>query len=165
MNSTIYNALTSTGVPGSQFSFTFFPGPVSTTSFPQILTTQPAPSSGLGIVFFDNNFKLPQIHETDLTIEREIAHNTVVSVSYLGSFGRHLPDFVDINTGAALINATYTVAAGGPLPAGSYTTPFFAVTSTVPKNPAAAIVSPTTPPRPNENFAAISQTFTPLNST
>src|SRR6202022_3727476 len=42
INSTIYNALTSTGVPGSQFSFTFFPAPPPNipTSFPQILTTQ-----------------------------------------------------------------------------------------------------------------------------
>jgi len=164
INSTIYNALTSTGVPGSQFSFTFFPGPGTTPAFPQILTTQPLPSSGLGIVFFDKNFKLPQVHETDLTIEREIAHNTVVSVSYLGSFGRHLPDFVDINTGAALINATYTVAAGGPLPAGSYTTPFFAATSTVTKTPAGATVSSTTAPRPNGNFGAMSEIFSAINS-
>src|SRR5260370_15161891 len=100
INSTIYNSLTSTSLPGSQFSFTFFPAapPNVPTTFPQILTTQPPPSSGLGIVFFDKNFKLPQVHETDLTMEREIAHNTMLSVSYLGSFGRHLPDFVDINT-------------------------------------------------------------------
>src|SRR5437899_2008057 len=111
LNSTIYNALTSTGVPGSQFSFFFspLPPPNVPTSFPQILTTQPPPSSGLGIVFFDKNFQLPQVHETDLTVEREIARNTVVSISYLGSFGRSLPDFVDINTGSALTNITYTV--------------------------------------------------------
>src|SRR5882762_7528732 len=164
INSTIYNALTSTGVPGSQFSFTFSPGPGSTPSFPQILTTQPPPSSGLGIVFFDKNFKLPQVHETDLTLEREIAHNTVVSVSYLGSFGRHLPDFVDINTGAALINATYTVAAGGPLSAGSYTTQLFAVTSTVTTNPAGKVVSSSTTSRPNGNFGAMSDIFSVINS-
>jgi hypothetical protein len=164
INSTIYNALTSTGVPGSQFSFTFFPGPGSTPSFPQILTTQPPPSSGLGIVFFDSNFKLPQVHETDLTLEREIAHNTMLSVSYLGSFGRHLPDFVDINTGAALINATYPVAAGGPLPAGSYTTQLFAVTSTVTTNPAGKVVSSSTTSRPNGNFGAMSDIFSAINS-
>jgi Carboxypeptidase regulatory-like domain len=164
INSTIYNALTSTGVPGSQFSFTFFPGPGSTPPFPQILTTQPPPSSGLGIVFFDNNFKLPQVHETDLTLELEIAHNTMLSVSYLGSFGRHLPDFVDINTGAALTNITYSVAAGGPLPAGSYTTQLFAVTSTVTKTSTGAPVSSTTTSRPNGNFGAMSDIFSAINS-
>jgi Carboxypeptidase regulatory-like domain/TonB dependent receptor len=166
INSTIYNALTSTGVPGSQFSFTFSPGPPPTSapSFPQILTTQPPPSSGLGIVFFDKNFHLPQIHETDLTVEREIAHNTMMSVSYLGSFGRHLPDFVDINTGAPLTNITYSVPAGGPLPAGSYTTQLFAVTSTVTTNPAGKVVSSSSTSRPNGNFGAMSDIFSAINS-
>jgi len=166
INSTIYNALTSTGVTGSQFSFTFFPAapPNIPTSFPQILTTQPPPSSGLGIVFFDKNFHLPQIHETDLTVEREIAHNTMVSVSYLGSFGRHLPDFVDINTGAALTNITYSVAPGGPLTAGTYTTQFFATTSTVTKTPGGAIVSSSSTSRPNPNFGAMSEIFSAINS-
>jgi hypothetical protein len=168
INSTIYNALTSTGVPGSQFSFFFSPAPPPNvpTTFPQILTTQPPPSSGLGIVFFDKNFKLPQVHETDLTVEREIAHNTVLSVSYLGSFGRHLPDFVDINTGAALTNITYSVAAGGPLPAGTYTTQLFAVTSTVTKTPGpnGTVVSSSTTSRPNGNFGAMSDIFSAINS-
>jgi hypothetical protein len=164
INSTIYNALTSTGVTGSQFSFTFSPGPGSTPSFPQILTTQPPPSSGLGIVFFDKNFHLPQVHETDLTVEREIAHNTMLSVSYLGSFGRHLPDFVDINTGGALTTITYSVPAGGPLPAGTYTTQLFAVTSTSVKDKTTGKTVTTTAPRPNGNFGAMSDIFSAINS-
>jgi hypothetical protein len=164
INSTIYSALTSTGVTGSQFSFTFFPAPGSAPSFPQILTTQPPPASGLGIVFFDKNFRLPQVHETDLTVEREIAHNTVLSVSYLGSFGRHLPDFVDINTGAAPTNITYTVAAGGPLPAGSYATQLFSTVSTVTKTPGGATVSSSSTARPNPNFAAMTDIFSSVNS-
>src|SRR5467141_2997942 len=99
INSTIYNALTSTGVPGGQFTFNLSPtSPFACLpSFPQILPTQPTCPVGLSIVYFDPNFKLPQIHETDLTVEREIFPNTVVSVSYMGSFGRRLPDFVDAN--------------------------------------------------------------------
>jgi hypothetical protein len=164
INSTIYNALTSTGVPGAQFSFFFSPAPASQPAFPQILTTQPPPSSGLGIVFFDKNFQLPQVHETDLTVEREIAHNTVLSVSYLGSFGRSLPDFVDTNTGASPINITYTVPSGGPLPAGTYTTPLFATTSTVTKTPAGATVSSSSTTRPNPNFGAMSEVFSGITS-
>jgi len=164
INSTIYNALTSTGVTGAQFSFFFSPAPGSAPSFPQILTTQPPPSSGLGIVFFDKNFQLPQVHETDLTVEREIAHNTMLSVSYLGSFGRSLPDFVDINTGASPVNITYTVPAGGPLPAGTYTTPLFATISTVTKTPGGATVSSNSTTRPNGNFAAMSEIFSGITS-
>jgi hypothetical protein len=167
INSTIYNALTSTGVPGSQFSFTFSPGPPPTPSapsFPQIVTVQPAASSGLGIVFFDKNFQLPQIHETDLTVEREIARDTVLSVSYLGSFGRSLPDFVDINTGASPINITYTVPSGGPLPAGTYTTPLFATTSTVTKDSTGKVVSTSATTRPNGNFGSMSEVFSGITS-
>jgi hypothetical protein len=165
INSTIYNALTSTGVTGSQFSFTFRPTPLPNvpTTFPQIISTPPPPSSGLGIVFFDKSFHLPQVHETDLTVEREIAHNTMVSVSYLGSFGRHLPDFVDINTGAALTNITYNVS-GGPLGGGTYTTSLFATTSTVITDPAGKKVSSSSTTRPNGNFGSMTDIFSAVNS-
>ena len=164
INSTIYNALTSTGVPGSQFSFFLTSASTGAPSFPQILTTQPPASSGLNIAFFDKNFQLPQVHETDLTVEREIAPNTVLSVSYLGSFGRSLPDFVDINTGAALTNISYTVGTGGPLGTGTYTTSLFATSSTVTKNPGGTVVSSSSTARPNANFGAMSEIFSGVSS-
>ena len=135
INSTVYNALTNTGVQGGQFSFFFTPTTPNAPSLPQILSTQPGSASALNITFFDKNFQAPSVQQTDLTFEREIARNTVVSVSYLGSFGRSLPDFVDINTGAPTTTINYTVGAGGPLPAGTYSTPLFA---TIITNPAAA---------------------------
>ena len=49
------------------------------------------------VQFFDDDFQLPQIHQGDLIVEREIARNTVVSASYLVSFGNSLPNFVDTN--------------------------------------------------------------------
>jgi hypothetical protein len=52
INSTIYNALINTGVPGGQFSYFFTPS-VTSTQFPQILGTQPSGSSALSIVYFD----------------------------------------------------------------------------------------------------------------
>src|SRR5262249_12976447 len=132
INSTIYNALINTGMQGGQFSFFFTPTAAGAPSLPQILTAQPTSTSALNITFFDPNFQAPSVQQTDLTAEREIARNTVVSISYLGSFGRSLPDFVDINTGAAPTTITYQVAAGGPLAATTYTTPLFATTSVTP---------------------------------
>src|SRR5262249_54074441 len=81
INSTIFNALTQTGVTGSQFTLSFSP---STTSpvFPQILTT--GTGVGRNVIFFDSHFQNPQIHQMDLTFERELPWNTVVKVSYLG---------------------------------------------------------------------------------
>jgi hypothetical protein len=164
INSTIYNALTATGVPGSQFSFFFTATGAGAPSFPQILTTQPNNTSALAIAYFDPNFQSPSVQQMDLTVEREIAHNTVLSVSYLGSLGRSLPDFVDTNTGAAPTNITYTVAAGGPLPAGTYTTQLFATTSTVTKTPGGATVSSSSTSRPNPNFGSMSEIFSGVSS-
>src|SRR2546426_5993101 len=164
INSTIYNALTSTGATGSQFSYTL---PFSSTcapSFPQVLSSQPTCPLGLSVVFFDKNFQLPQVHETDLTVEREIAHNTVVSVSYLGSFGRSLPDFVDINTGASPIAITYKIVGGGPLQGTAYSTFLYATTSTVVKDSTGAVISSSSTTRPNGNFGAMSQIFSGITS-
>jgi len=158
INSTIYNALTNTGVTGSQFSYFFTPSTAGTTTFPQILTSQPTSSSALAITFFDKNFQAPSVQQMDLTVEREIAPNTVVSISYLGSLGRSLPDFVDTNIGAPVTTLSYAVT-GGPLGGGTYTTPFYATVTTT---PAGGTASSTT--RPNPNFGAMSEIFSGVSS-
>jgi hypothetical protein len=63
----------------------------------------------------------------DLTVERDLGWGTVVSVSYLGSLGRELPNFVDTNIAASTKNITYNVLNGGPLGAigPTYTTALF----------------------------------------
>jgi hypothetical protein len=155
INSTIYSALTSTGAAASQLSFTIFPTITggapnpSAPLFPQIInpTTPPPPSSGLGVVYFDPHFQAPQIGQTDLTIEREVGWNTVVSVSYLGSFGRSLPDFVDTNISKANAGTvTYTVGTGGPISAATFTTTLFKG------------------PRPNPNLGATTDMFSGISS-
>lgn len=145
INSTIYNALTNTGVPGAQFSYFFTASTAGTATFPQILLNQPTSSSALNITYLDKNLQNPSVQQIDLTVEREVARNTVVSISYLGSLGRSLPDFVDTNTGAPVGNITYTVGAGGPLPVNTYTTPYYAA-------------------RPNANFGAMSSVFSGVSS-
>jgi hypothetical protein len=156
INSTIYNALINTGVNGGQFSFRFnaFPAtnPVSACEpqFPQILSTQPTgicTGGALNIVYFDPQFQAPAVHQTDLSIERELWWKTSVSVSYLGSFGRDLPDFVDKNidpTKAGTI--TYNVAAGGPLAGPTYSTILYKG------------------PRPNTSFGATTDIFSGISS-
>jgi carboxypeptidase family protein/TonB-dependent receptor-like protein len=157
INSAIYNALINTGNPNGQLSFTInptikvgtsvVPNPAAP-SFPQIVppSTPPPPSAGLGVVYFDPHFQAPQIHETDLTIERQLGSSMVVSVSYLGSFGRELPDFVDTNLSPSTSSITYNVATGGPLKAAAFTTALF------------------TSPRPNPNFGSITKIFSAVNS-
>ena len=135
INSTIFNTLIDTGSPNGQlgFSLTQATGPV----FPQVLTGPPAgaASGKPNVQFFDPHFQAPQIHETDLSLERDLGWNTVVSASYLGSYGRELPGFADTNVAPAgtPVNGvtppatiTYNIVGGGPLTGSTYTTPFFA---------------------------------------
>jgi hypothetical protein len=92
-------------------------------AFPNILTPACA-SFALGAVqFFQRKFQAPLINQYDVVLERQIAKNTAVSVSYVGSLGRSLPTFVDTNyqpTGST----TFTVS-GGPSDGKSFTLPLY----------------------------------------
>jgi len=125
INSTIFNALTNTGMPGAQKTFSFSASATSP-AFPTILTAAPTSGAAPNIAFFSPNFQAPQIHQFDLIVERDLGWNTSVRVSYIGSLGRELPNFVDTNLANPTKLITYTVN-GGPLAAlgPTYTTPLF----------------------------------------
>ena len=137
INSTVYNTLVNTGVGTDRgqrqytASATNLPTACSGISaddctllpiYPNLL---PATNPPVGAVqYFAKGFQLPQIHQWDFIFEREIARNTVVSASYLGSFGNSLPNFVDTNLPAArrLVNLNIV---GGPFAGQTYVTPIF----------------------------------------
>lgn len=150
INSTIFNAIANTGLPAGQNTTSILP---STTSplYPNVLPTGAAPP-GLNIIQFAPNTRLPMIHEYDLEIEREIATNTVVSISYIGSLGRRLPRFVDSNLAAPTLTTTYTVV-GGPFDTQKVTVPFFGVPNTL-----------TGTRRPNNTVQAITDISNSVNS-
>jgi hypothetical protein len=114
INSTIFNALTNTGLTTAQRTFSFSATPTSPV-FPAILAAAPG-SITPNVTFFTPNFQNPQIHQMDLTVERDMGWGTVLSVSYLGSLGRELPNFVDTNIASPTKTVSYTVN-GGPLAA------------------------------------------------
>lgn len=149
INSTIFNALTVTGAPGSQVSLSFTPTSAGAPVFPQILTS--LTGVGRNIDFFDPNFQNPQIHQIDMSIEQDLGWNTALSISYLGSLGRELPTFVDTNVATNRISSvTYNVN-GGPLGTGTYTTALFLPFSA-------------TQARPNANFGSMSDIVSGVNS-
>jgi hypothetical protein len=124
INSTVYNALVNTGVgidrAQRQVTVTATSGiaPV----YPNLISagtlTTPA------VQYFDDDFQLPQIHQMDVIFEREIARNTVVSASYLASYGNSLPNFVDTNLNAPNRWGTFT-AVGGPFNGVQWQIPLF----------------------------------------
>ncbi|HSS21943.1 MAG TPA: TonB-dependent receptor [Pyrinomonadaceae bacterium] len=137
INSTVYNTLVNTGVGTDrgqrQFSISGTNLGSNCTGFtadtcaflPIYPNLIPASNPPVGEVqFFSPNFQLPQIHQWDFIVEREIARNTVVSASYLGSFANSLPNFVDTNLNAPQAVVSVPVV-GGPFNGISYRTPIF----------------------------------------
>jgi outer membrane receptor protein involved in Fe transport len=158
--STIYNALVNTAMPGGQFAVslsTSLPtctaalisaGTACAPSFPNTLAAQPS-TPVVAVQFFQNNFKLPRIHQADLAFEREISRNTVVSGSLLLSFGQRLPLFVDTNLAPPIGTFTYNIS-GGPFDGRNYQVPWFVgcgVAATCGSNNG----------RPNPNFGALTE--------
>jgi Carboxypeptidase regulatory-like domain/TonB dependent receptor len=144
INSTIANAISNTANPtGSQLSFFFNQGNAGEPLYPNIVVG--GTPGTLQAVQFASNTRNPMVHEFDLDFQREIATNTVVSVSYLGSLGRRLPRFVDSNLLAPTASVTYTINGG----------PFGGQTLTVPVFTAPTSGLPTAPNRPNPSFGAI----------
>jgi hypothetical protein len=153
INSTIYSALSATGIPGSQLTFSFKPTDPGAPTLPNVIGTAltGSPVTPPGVVFFDKNFQNPQIHQFDLSVERDLGWGTALSVSYLGSLGRELPGFVDTNLFPSTGTITYQVLNGGPLAGPTYTTKLFAPQSSTIR-------------RPNNNFGAVTDIFSGVNS-
>jgi hypothetical protein len=149
INSTIYNAIGNTGLTGkSQLSFQFAP----TTGGPLYPLVASAPSTILpDVVVFGPDTPNPMIHEFDFAFEQQIATNTAISVSYMGSLGRNLPFFIDENLPAPTGTVTYTVSSG-PENGQSFTVPEFI-------GPKGATL------RPNGNFGRITTILDAVHST
>jgi hypothetical protein len=157
-NSTISSAIADTGTQSSQRSYYFkgcymfatncLEGPV----FPAISSDPYTAMQGGNVAVFAHNMRTPQIHQADLILERQVAHNTVFTASYLLSLGRELPNFLDINLDPnSRTNVTYTfnsdhyTNAAGPYLGHTLTVPVY----TAPINP---------------NFETITQIRSDVNS-
>ncbi len=105
--------------------------------YPNIVTAPLTDIPALTAEFFAPDARLPRIQQFNLVIEHQIAANTVVSISYIGTVGSFLPIAFDtnLNTPSTL---TYTVqglppltnvggVTGNNLPAAgsTFTVPFF----------------------------------------
>ena len=152
INSTVYNALINTGLDATrsqqQLSIAANNLPAGCTAaaclpiYPNLLVPIGSTTSNIvvrpAVQYFSSDFQLPQIHQADVIVERQISRNTAVSASYLFSFGNSLPTFVDTNLPppAGTVNVPIV---GGQFNGQTYTTPIFVGN------------------RPNQNFGAITE--------
>jgi hypothetical protein len=129
VNGSLLSALSTSGGPGGVSSFSFSSTAAGAPAYPVIpasLATTTCTTSCPSILFLDQHLQNPQIHQTDLILEHNLGWNTVVSASYLGSYGRELINFLDTHFNAnSVTSLTYGVVGGGPLPGNTYTTKFF----------------------------------------
>jgi hypothetical protein len=125
INGTIFGAISSTGVANSQVQATIFPssngniGPI----YPNVVGSLTGTVAKPNIVIFPGDIRNPMIQEYDMAFEHQIAPNTVISVSWLGSLGHFLPTSVDTNLPAPT-TLTYN-ATNGPLAGSALTVPFY----------------------------------------
>jgi hypothetical protein len=158
LNGTIYNALINTGSLSGQPTFAYTTTSAGAPSFPRVVGTAGV-AGPPNAVFFDRNFKAPEIHQADLTVEQDLGWNTVASVTWLGTFGRRLANFADTNLNPPT-TVSYTVidtSGKGPLPAGSLFTSKFYAKKTQPTSVCAS-------QRPNCAFGSITDIFSGVNS-
>ena len=160
INSTVYQALIGTGASGSQTNPNINPGTSCSPIFPQVVlpanfgTCLGSASGNATAYYLDPNFKVPEIHQADLTLEQQLTPNDVFSISWLGSWGRRLPDFVDTNLPTPT-PVSFTVAdpnGVGPL---ANNTTFLANAYFATSNPNH---------RPNPNFSSITDIFSGVTS-
>ena len=137
-NATLESALTSSGSPESQRTYRYsssteFGAP----QFPGIFFSAPtgaARGASPSAYYFAKNYQAPETMQGELTLEQNVGWNTVISLTYMTSQGRELPNHIDTNIDNATVGQlTYTVDIPGPalgkkspLPQGAiYTTPLY----------------------------------------
>ena len=94
--------------------------------FPNILATAPAGTAAVN--YFRDGFQNPLIHQGDVILEREVARNTVVSASYLFSFGKHLTTFVDTNIAPPTAQGRVRIV-DGPFAGNTWVFPYYRAVS------------------------------------
>ncbi len=129
INSTVYAALTQTGTAQSQLSYYFKPVDEGAPPFPHVFSAEPPFSNLPNVVYFDPRARNPVVQEMEISLGQQLWRRTEISFAFLGSLGRHLPNFMDRNIDLASAGTiTYTVddsTGAGPLKSKTYATSFF----------------------------------------
>jgi hypothetical protein len=116
INANLLNAYSTTGGANGQLQVTAYNGTNVGTSaapayvkFPQTLNSRPA-GGLLGVLYLDKNLQNPYTEQFDLTVQQDLGKSNVLSVSYIGSLGRELPNYLNLNLDPTKsYTATYTL--------------------------------------------------------
>ena len=146
-NATVYSALTSTGSARSPRSYSWRPMDAGAPAFPYVFAGDATPytdandpdqqSTAPEVVFFDPDFRRPQINSLDLSLQQALGRGTLLTLAGVAADGHDLTQFIDTNLDrSATATVFYSIAAPGndgaigPLgkaasAAGGYTSPIY----------------------------------------
>jgi outer membrane receptor protein involved in Fe transport len=99
----------------------FAAGPV----FPNALPTAPTGAGSTAIQFAAPNLKTPYSGQGNITVERQLNRDFLLSVSGIFSRGIHLLSSVDVNAPNPSGSFTYTIADANGNPTGTFATPIY----------------------------------------
>jgi len=123
LNGTILNTQLNSGLTTGQYTSTFKPvsGSITSPVFPNIVTSGAlvTPSA----YYLDKNLQNPMVHQFDLIMQQDLGKGTFFTLSYLGSLGRELPNFINTNLNTSTINNATVTFNGGPLAGVTTTVP------------------------------------------
>jgi len=123
-NGNIENVRLATGSPNGQFTPTWYDNTAGAPIYPNIFasgTSSAKPTS----YFMSNNLKLPEVQEFDLQVQQAMGRGTILSVSYLGSLGRRLPNYLNLNLDPSTVTSVTINPTGGPLGTAPITVPVY----------------------------------------
>jgi hypothetical protein len=96
-------------------------GPV----FPNILTAPPSVAGTASVQFADPSYRNSYSEQAEAAIERQIAKDTSLTVSYVWSRALHIVSAYDVNAAPATQTATYSIKDASGNVVGAYTTPLY----------------------------------------
>ncbi|HEX5234008.1 MAG TPA: TonB-dependent receptor [Silvibacterium sp.] len=140
-NATVFSALTSSGSARSARTYFYRPLDAGAPPFPYAFSSDETPytnpseadafRSAPNAVYFDKHFQNPQIDQAELSLQQQLGQRTALTLSYMASYGRELPQFLDRNidlNSVATLNYTLDFSTNpqhlGPLK-NNFTSPFY----------------------------------------
>ena len=109
-NTALLSARFQTGSPNGQLSYSVTPSATN-----PVLPRQPttAISSVPDVQFIDSHFQNPYTEQFDFAVQQNLGWNTILSISYLGSLGRELPNSLNVNLNPAnAYNVNFVIQPG-----------------------------------------------------
>lgn len=110
-------------------------------TFPNPLAAAPSVTGSGSVMYADDKWRNPYSQQADLGIQREVARNTTLDVSYVWSRTLHLQGSMNANlgvpgssAGAPSASYTYNILDASGNTAGTYTTPIYLFNDRINKN-------------------------------